>query len=73
MSPKLRSKIILESQDSGSDVVKETHEGLVPTMVEQLEKKATYFLQEEDTSNNPIGQEVDIGNMDVPIHFPNHI
>ena len=42
-------------------------------MVEQLEKNATNFLQEECASDNPIGQEADIGNVDVSIHFPNAI
>ena len=44
-------------------------------MVEQLEKNAASLLQEEHTSDNPIGQEgtTCIGNADVTIHFPNVI
>ena len=42
-------------------------------MVEQLEKNATSFLQEEHASNNLTRQEANIGNVDVPIHFPNVI
>ena len=44
MPPKLRSKTILESQDSVSDVVEATHEGFVPTMMEQFEKNTADFL-----------------------------
>ena len=73
MPPKLRSEIILESQGSGSDVVEAEHEIRVPTIVEQLEKNAANFLQEKFASNNPIGQEAGIGNIDVPIHFLNAI
>ena len=44
-------------------------------MVEQLEKNATSFLQEEHGSDIPIGQEgtTSICNVDVPINFPNDI
>ena len=73
MPQKLRNKIILESQDSGSDAAEVAQEGLVQTMVEQLERNAANFLQEGYASDNPIGQEADIGNVDVPIHFPNVI
>ena len=40
MPPKLRSKVVLESQDLGYDVVEAIQEGLVSSMVEQLEKNA---------------------------------
>ena len=49
----------------------QAHEGLDSTMVEQLERNAINFLKEEYTSDNSIKQEVSIGNVDVPIHFPN--
>ena len=42
-------------------------------MVEQLEKNATSFLQEEHSSNSPTGQKADIGNINVPILFANTI
>ena len=72
MLSKLRSKIFLESQDSRSDAAKAAHEGLVPAMVvEQLERNAKSFLQEEHASDNLIGQETSIGNVDVSTHFPN--
>ena len=71
MPLKLRSEIILESQDLGSNIVEATKEGLVPVMVEQLEKNATSFLQDEHSSDSLTGQEASIGNVDVPIHFPN--
>ena len=41
---KVESKIILESQDSGSDVTKALQEGLVQARVEQLERNAVNFL-----------------------------
>ena len=44
MPPKLRSKIILESQDLVADVAEAAHEGLVPAMVEQFERNTTDFL-----------------------------
>ena len=72
MPLKLRSKIILESQDLGSDVVEVAQEGLVPAMVEQLKINATNFLKEY-ASDNPIEQGASIGNVDVSIHFPNAI
>ena len=31
------------------------------------------FTQEEYALDNPVGQEAGIGNVDVPIHFPNSI
>ena len=72
---KLRSKIILESQSLGSNAVEAAQEGLVPVMIEQLEKNAANFLQEEHASDSLIGQEgkTCIGNVDVPIHFLNAI
>ena len=73
MPPKLRSKIIFESQDSGFDAIEAAHEGLVPAIVEQLEKNLASFLQEEHASDSPNRQEAVIGNVDVPIHFPNAI
>ena len=63
MPPKLRSKIILESKDSGSDVVEAALAGIVPAMVEQLERNTENFHQEEYASNTPIGQEAGIGNV----------
>ena len=71
--PKLRNKIILESHDPRFDVAEAAHEGLVLAMVEQLERNAVNFLQEEYASDSPIEQEVGIGNVDVPINFPNAI
>ena len=71
MPLKLRSKIILESYDSVSDAIKAAHEGLVRAMVEQLEKNAANFLQEEYASNSPIEQEEGIGNVDVDTHVLN--
>ena len=50
---KLRSKIILESQNIGYDVVEATQEVLVLAMVEQLEKNEASFLQEEHALDNP--------------------
>ena len=41
---KIEKKTIFESQDSISDVVKTTHEGFVPVMVEQFEKNIAHFL-----------------------------
>ena len=74
MPPKLRSKTILESQDSISDIAEAAHEGLVPAMVEQFERNTTDFLQEEFASNNPFGQEACIGNIDNDdTHIPNVI
>ena len=64
MTPKLRSKIVLESQDSVSDVAESTQEGLIPTMVEQFERNTTDFPQEEFASNIPFKQKVGIGNID---------
>ena len=40
-------------------------------MVKQLERNATNFLQEEYASDNPIEQEVSIGNLDVDTHVSN--
>ena len=40
-------------------------------MVEQSEKNASSFLQEEHSSGNPTRQEANIGNINVPIHFAN--
>ena len=42
-------------------------------MVEQLERNVANFLQEECALDTPIGQEVGIANVDVPIHFLNAI
>ena len=44
MPPKLRSKTILESQDSVFDVVKAEHEGFISAMAEQFEKNRVDFL-----------------------------
>ena len=41
---KLRSKTILESQDSVYDAVEAAHEGHVLAMVEQFERNTTNFL-----------------------------
>ena len=53
----------------GSDATKAAHERSVLAIVERLEKNTTSFLQEEHSSDSPIRQEADIGNVDVPIHF----
>ena len=72
MSPKLRSKTILESHDSVSDVAEATQEGLVPAMVEQFERNTTYFLSGEFSLDNQFEQEADISNIDDDdIHIPN--
>ena len=73
MPQKLRSKIVLECQSSGSDVVEAAQEGLVLAMIEQLEKNA--FLKDEHASESLIGQEgtTCIDNVDVPIHFLNDV
>ena len=72
MSPKLRSKTVLESHDSVSDVAEAAQEGLVPAMVEQFERKTTYFLYGEFALDNPFEQEADISNIDDDdIHIPN--
>ena len=60
MPPKLRSKTILESQNSVSDVAEAAHEEFILAMVEQFEKKIANFLQEEFASNSPFRQEVGI-------------
>ena len=39
-------------------------------MVEQPERNAANFLKEEYASDSLIGQEADIGNVDIPINFP---
>ena len=44
MPPKLRSKTILESQDPVSDVAEVAQEGLVPAMVERVERNTIDFL-----------------------------
>ena len=44
MSPKLRSKIILGSQDLVFDAVEAAHEGFVLAMVEQFKRNTTDFL-----------------------------
>ena len=44
MPPNLKSKTILESQDSVSDAAKAAYEGFVPAMVEQFEKNTADFL-----------------------------
>ena len=52
MPPKLRSKTILEPQDSVYDIVETAQEGLILAMVEQFERNTTYFLQGEFASDN---------------------
>ena len=47
MTPKLRSKTILDSQDSVSVAAEAAQEGLVLAMVEQFERNTTNFLQGE--------------------------
>ena len=44
-------------------------------MVEQLEKNAASFFQEEHASNNPTRQKgiANISNIDISIYFPNTI
>ena len=61
----------MESQDSRSDAVEAAHEGLVLAMVEQLERNATNFHQEEYALDNPIGLEASISNVDVDTDVPN--
>ena len=70
----MKSKTILESQDSVSDVVEASPEEFVPAMVEQFEKNTVDFLQEEFASDSPFGQEAGIGNInDDDTHIPNAI
>ena len=72
MPPKLRSKTIVESLDSGSDAVEATHEGRVPALVEQIENLMNSPVQRQgNPSNNPIKQMEGrgAGNVDVPILF----
>ena len=72
MPPKLRSKTILGSWDSVSDVVEAAHKGFVLAMVEQFEKNTADFLQKEFASNSPFGQESGINNINNDdIYFPN--
>ena len=74
MSLKLRSKTILESQDSVSDVAEAAQEGLVLAMVEQFKRNITDFLQGEFASDNSFRQEAYIGNMyDDDIHVLNAV
>ena len=75
MPSKLRSKIILQSEGSRSNVIEASHEGLIPAMIEQLEKNAASFHQEERASDSLIGQEgtTFIGNVNVTFDFPNVI
>ena len=44
MPPKLRNKIILESQELVSDVIEAAREGLIPTMVEPFIRNTIDFL-----------------------------
>ena len=54
------------------DVVEATHEGLVPTIVEEFERNTTYFLQGEFASDSPFRLEESIGNIDDnDTHVPN--
>ena len=72
MPPNVRSKTILESQDSVSDIIEATHERFVPAMVEEFEKNTVDFLQEAFASNRPFGIEAGIGNInDDDTHIPN--
>ena len=56
MPQKLRSKTILESQDSISNVVEAAHEEFIPAKVEQFEKNTADFLQEEFASKAHSGK-----------------
>ena len=72
--PKLRSKTTVESPDSRSDDEKASHEGRVPTLVEQIKNLMNFLVrQQENPSNNPI-KKVEgrgSGNVDVSILFSN--
>ena len=68
--PKLRRKIVLESQELVSDAVETTHEELIPAMVEQFERNTTDFLQEKYASDSPYGHKADIDNIDDDTHIP---
>ena len=54
MPPKLRSKIVLESQGSCSNAGEAAQVGVVLAMVEQLEKNLTSSqpIQDKDVSEN---------------------
>ena len=75
MPPKLRSKVIKESLDSGSEAAKAAHEGRVPTLVEQIKNLMNYSVRQQgNPSNNLIEQVGGMGacNVDVPILFSNN-
>ena len=59
MPPKLKSKIVVESQGLGSDIVETVQKGIVSAMVKQMERNLAnpQIIQDDDVSNNPIGQE----------------
>ena len=74
MPPKLRSKTTVESPDSRFDDAKASHEGRVPTLVEQIKNLMNFLVRQKgNPSNNPIKQVEGrgSGNVDVSILFSN--
>ena len=72
MPPKLRSKTIIESLDSGSGATESSQEGRVLALVEHIENLMNSPMQlQGNPSNNPIEQVEGrgVGNVDVPILF----
>ena len=72
MPPKLRSKTIVESLDSGSDTAEAAQEGRVPALMEQIENLMNSLVRlQGNPSNNPIEQVKGrgAGNVDVSFLF----
>ena len=75
MPPKLRSKAIVESLDSGSKVVEAAHEGRVPALVEQIENLMNSLVRQQGNPSNNSIEQVEgrgVGNVNVPILFFNN-
>ena len=75
MQPKLRSKTIVESLDSGSNTVEVAREGRVLALVEHIENLMNSPVRQQgNPSNSPIEQVEGRGasNVDVPILFFNN-
>ena len=75
MPPKLRSKIIVESSDLGSDAIEAAQEGRVPALVEQIENLMNSLVRQQGNPCNSLIEQVEgrgAGNVDVPILFSNN-
>ena len=75
MPPKSRSKTIVKSPDSRSNVVEAIHEGRVPPLVKQIENLMNSLVRLlRNPSNTPIEQveERGAGNVDLSILFFNN-